>query len=197
MSQRTADLYLVDVIDAADAIARSVRGLSSDEFIAQPEKRDSVLWNLMIIGEAMTRLSAEMAQEMPEVPWEQIRGFRNRIVHGYFDSSGQSSGTLPLSKSRRFAKARRRCLAETTLRLTDNGSRGQLRGNPTNLYSPQSLHVRFVASFRPVMRYAKEAYDITQCSAIGLLPQRASLATPPRGSLGDNVASIERSAGKA
>jgi uncharacterized protein with HEPN domain len=84
MSQRTADLYLVDVIDAADAIARSVRGLSSDEFVDQPEKRDSVLWNLMIIGEAMTRLSADMEQEMPEVPWEQIRGFRNRIVHGYF-----------------------------------------------------------------------------------------------------------------
>jgi uncharacterized protein with HEPN domain len=84
MSQRTADLYLVDVIDAADAISRSVHALSSDEFIAQPEKRDSVLWNLMIIGEAMTRLSAEMEQEMPEVPWEQIRGFRNRIVHGYF-----------------------------------------------------------------------------------------------------------------
>src|SRR5438046_1464823 len=41
MSQRTADLYLVDVIDAADAIARSVRSLSSDEFIAQPEKRES------------------------------------------------------------------------------------------------------------------------------------------------------------
>jgi len=38
----------------------------------------------MIIGEAMTRLSADMEQEMPEVPWEQIRGFRNRIVHGYF-----------------------------------------------------------------------------------------------------------------
>jgi hypothetical protein len=37
--------------------------------------------------------------------------------------------------------------------------------------------VRFVASFRPVMRDAKEAYDITRCSAIGLLPQRASLAT--------------------
>jgi hypothetical protein len=35
MSQRTADLYLVDVIDAADAIARSVRGLSSDEFAGQ------------------------------------------------------------------------------------------------------------------------------------------------------------------
>jgi hypothetical protein len=40
-----------------------------------------------------------------------------------------------------------------------------------------SICVRFVASSRPVMHYAKEASDITRCSAIGLLPQRASLAT--------------------
>jgi len=37
--------------------------------------------------------------------------------------------------------------------------------------------LRFVASSRSVMRYAKEASDITRCSAIGLLPQQASLAT--------------------
>ena len=37
--------------------------------------------------------------------------------------------------------------------------------------------LRFVASSRPVMRYAKEASDIARCSAIGLLPQRASPAT--------------------
>ena len=42
------------------------------------------------------------------------------------------------------------------------------------------------------MRYAKEASDITRCSAIGLLPQRASLATASVRSLGDNVTSILR-----
>ena len=35
MSQRTADLYLVDLLDAADAIACSVRGVSFDEFIGK------------------------------------------------------------------------------------------------------------------------------------------------------------------
>jgi hypothetical protein len=37
--------------------------------------------------------------------------------------------------------------------------------------------VRLVASFRPVMRYARRSSDITRCSAIGLLLRRASLAT--------------------
>ena len=40
-----------------------------------------------------------------------------------------------------------------------------------------AIRVRFVASSRSVMRYAKEVFYITRCSAIGLLPQRASPAT--------------------
>jgi hypothetical protein len=37
MSQRTADLYLVDLLDAADAIARSLRDVSFDEFLGQDD----------------------------------------------------------------------------------------------------------------------------------------------------------------
>src|SRR5262249_3782487 len=38
-------------------------------------------------------------------------------------------------------------------------------------------YVRFVASLRPVMRYPRRSFDITRCSAIGRLPQRASPVT--------------------
>jgi uncharacterized protein with HEPN domain len=38
----------------------------------------------MIIGDAATRLSAEVTGVLTEIPWDQIRGFRNRVVHGYF-----------------------------------------------------------------------------------------------------------------
>jgi hypothetical protein len=40
MSQRTADLYVVDLLDAADAIAHSLRGVSFDAFIGRNEKRE-------------------------------------------------------------------------------------------------------------------------------------------------------------
>jgi hypothetical protein len=52
-----------------------------------------------------------------------------------------------------------------------------IEGNATPFGMYVKLYVRFVASFRPVMRYAKEASDMTRCSAIGRLPQRASPAT--------------------
>jgi uncharacterized protein with HEPN domain len=84
MSQRTDDQYLVDLLDAADAIGASLRGVSADQCADDPDKRGAVLWRLMVIGEASGRLSAGVTSELADVPWDQIRGFRNRVVHGYF-----------------------------------------------------------------------------------------------------------------
>ena len=45
---------------------------------------DAIERNLPIIGEAVTHLPEEITGTHPEVPWPQIRGFRNILVHQYF-----------------------------------------------------------------------------------------------------------------
>jgi uncharacterized protein with HEPN domain len=45
---------------------------------------DAVIRNFEIIGEAANRLPAEFKDSFPEIDWNRIRGFRNRIVHNYF-----------------------------------------------------------------------------------------------------------------
>lgn len=45
---------------------------------------DAIERNLQIIGEAATHLPVEIIADHPEVPWPQIRGFRNILVHQYF-----------------------------------------------------------------------------------------------------------------
>lgn len=45
---------------------------------------DAIERNLQIIGEAATRLPDEVMAASPEIPWPQIRGFRNILVHKYF-----------------------------------------------------------------------------------------------------------------
>jgi uncharacterized protein with HEPN domain len=42
-----------------------------------------------VIGEAMNRLSVELRERHPEVPWRQIIAVRHRIVHAYFDLDWQ------------------------------------------------------------------------------------------------------------
>lgn len=45
---------------------------------------DAIERNLQIIGEAVNHLPAEITDAHSEVPWSQIRGFRNILVHQYF-----------------------------------------------------------------------------------------------------------------
>lgn len=45
---------------------------------------DAIERNLQIIGEAVNHLPAEITDAHPDVPWPQIRGFRNILVHQYF-----------------------------------------------------------------------------------------------------------------
>jgi uncharacterized protein with HEPN domain len=84
MSMRSDDLHLVDLIESAEAIDLLVRGLSLETFANDDRSRSAVLWKLVIVGEASSRLSSETRDQFVEVPWDQIRAFRNRMVHGYF-----------------------------------------------------------------------------------------------------------------
>ena len=45
----------------------------------------AVLYQLTIIGEAVRILSDGLKSSYPEVPWQDISGMRNRLVHEYFD----------------------------------------------------------------------------------------------------------------
>lgn len=45
---------------------------------------DAIERNLQIIGEAASQLPPEFTKSIPEIPWPQIRGFRNILVHQYF-----------------------------------------------------------------------------------------------------------------
>lgn len=45
----------------------------------------AVLKSIEIIGEAASRVSDETRSLLPDLPWDQMVGIRNRLVHGYFD----------------------------------------------------------------------------------------------------------------
>ena len=68
--------------------ASTCRGVSKDEFLKDRRTQQAVVLNLMTIGEAAARIvneCKEFAAAHPEIPWAQMRGMRNRMVHGYFD----------------------------------------------------------------------------------------------------------------
>lgn len=84
MSSRLDDLYLVDIIEAFERIARMIEGRDFAAFEENEVLQSAVQYQLMVMGEACSKLQDATLAEMPEVPLSQVRGFRNRIVHGYF-----------------------------------------------------------------------------------------------------------------
>src|SRR4051812_6212416 len=81
---RRDDLFLNDIIEATDHIAVFLAGADFEGFQNSEMMRSAVVQKLAIIGEAAARVSDELRNRHPEVPWPQIIAFRNILIHAYF-----------------------------------------------------------------------------------------------------------------
>lgn len=84
MSKRDVNLLLEDILLSAEKIRTYTKDLNFNSFISDDKTIDAVIRNFEIIGEAANRIDADFRESNPEIEWNRIRGFRNRIVHDYF-----------------------------------------------------------------------------------------------------------------
>src|SRR5579864_7916065 len=84
-SMRHEPSFLKDILSACGKIEAIVAATSEDRFLRDEVLPAAVLHHLTVIGEAINRLSAELRERHPEVPWRQIIAVPHRIVHAYFD----------------------------------------------------------------------------------------------------------------
>ena len=76
-------LFLKHIIAAADDI-EDFTADGRQAFMADRKTQSAVIRQLEIIGEAVKNLSADLTQGEPAVPWRQIAGARDRLIHAYF-----------------------------------------------------------------------------------------------------------------
>jgi uncharacterized protein with HEPN domain len=60
-----------------------MEGIDYQTFLTLPEKQDGVLYRIAMIGEALVGTSVEFREAHPEIPWKEIIGTRNVLVHDY------------------------------------------------------------------------------------------------------------------
>lgn len=73
------------MIDAAEEAKSFVGDTSEQDFIKNRMLILSVIKEIEIIGEAASKISEVTKLEYPDIPWQDIVGMRNRLIHGYFD----------------------------------------------------------------------------------------------------------------
>lgn len=81
---RREELYLRDVIEAADHITAFLANADFPAFRESELIRSAIVQKLAVMGEAAARLSDEMRARHCEVPWPRLVAFRNILVHAYF-----------------------------------------------------------------------------------------------------------------
>ena len=84
MSRRPDLLYCQDILESGEAICAYVKGVDFDAFVKDRMRYSAVIREFEIIGEAVGKLAAELKQAYPDVPWQDIKDFRNLLVHEYF-----------------------------------------------------------------------------------------------------------------
>lgn len=78
---------LDQMLDAARQALAYVGGSNLDQFRVDRRTQQAVTLNLLIIGETAARFAQifpQLAAGAPDVPWQSMRGMRNRIAHGYY-----------------------------------------------------------------------------------------------------------------
>ena len=82
--KRDVRVYLDDILDAILKIEEYTKESSEEDFCKNSQMQDAVLRRLEIIGEAVKHIPQKIRNEYPEVPWKQVTGMRDILIHEYF-----------------------------------------------------------------------------------------------------------------
>src|SRR5437773_11928050 len=75
--------YLRDVVDSFELAIRYLGKQTRDELAADEHNLDAIIRRIEIVGEATKRLSDAFRSANPQVPWREMAGMRDRVIHGY------------------------------------------------------------------------------------------------------------------
>ena len=84
MSDRDIQLYLADILDSCNAVTEYVAGITFEDFCNDRRTYSAVIREFEIIGEAVGKLPEELKQRRSDVEWQDIKDFRNLLIHEYF-----------------------------------------------------------------------------------------------------------------
>ncbi|WP_298439717.1 DUF86 domain-containing protein [Geobacter sp.] len=81
---RDDSVYLAHIIDALRQIVEYTQGMDYERFRAARMVQDAVIRQFEVVGEATKNLSAGFRERHDSMPWKDLAGFRDKLIHQYF-----------------------------------------------------------------------------------------------------------------
>jgi uncharacterized protein with HEPN domain len=75
--------FLQDILDSIERVERFSGDLDLAGFLQDDMAQDAIVRRIEVIGEAVSRLPDALKTRHPEVPWQDIKDMRNRLIHDY------------------------------------------------------------------------------------------------------------------
>lgn len=80
-------VYIRHISEATEKIQSYTKDISFEDFSSNDMVFDAVVRELEIIGEAATKVSSDLKDQYPDMPWRQMQDIRNFLIHHYFSVS--------------------------------------------------------------------------------------------------------------
>jgi len=77
------DATLLDILKAARLAVEFKGKLNKTAFLKDIKTQSAILHQLLVLGEAVKRLSDEFRVNHPKIPWTMIAGMRDKLIHEY------------------------------------------------------------------------------------------------------------------
>ena len=77
-------VFIAHILESIERIEKYTQNLTKDEFFNSTQIQDAVIWRIAIIGEAVKNIPTEIKNKYPDIPWRQIAGMRDILIHEYF-----------------------------------------------------------------------------------------------------------------
>ncbi|MCL0034737.1 DUF86 domain-containing protein [Dehalococcoidia bacterium] len=82
--KRSIKLYIKDIVEYMERAEEHVKGLNHNQFLKDRKTGDAVIRCIEVIGEATKNIPDSIRNKYPSIPWRDMAGMRDKIIHGYF-----------------------------------------------------------------------------------------------------------------
>ncbi len=81
---RNQNIYLKDIIESINKIIEFVESMTFEEFQEDDKTSSAVIRKFEILGEATKNITDDTRTKYPKIPWKEMAGMRDRLIHSYF-----------------------------------------------------------------------------------------------------------------